>query len=406
MPNTTFQYKVRDREGRIVEGNLEGDSQSLVAEKLKQMGYVPISITTKDTGGLSRDLSFGGFGGVKLKDVAVFSRQFATMINSGLPLVRSLGILSEQTESKPLASAITQVRLDVERGASLSQALATHPKSFSNFYVAMVRAGETGGVLDAVLLELANTIERQLELRRKIKSAMTYPVAVLGLVLIIMTAMLVVVVPKFKSLFASVNSKLPLPTQVLVNASNFVRGNFIFLVAGIVGLVFGFKAWKKTPEGRSVMDRLKLRLPVMGRLVHKTAVARFARSLAVLLKSGVNILVALEITSETVDNTVVEKAMDEVQAAVQVGEPISVPMSKNKIFPSMVTQMVAVGEETGTVDDMLGKVADFFESEVSAAVEGLTAMLEPILMGFLGGAVGTMVVALYMPMFDIITKVK
>jgi type IV pilus assembly protein PilC len=405
MPST-FQYKVRDREGRIVEGNLEGDSQSLVADKLKQMGYVPISITTKETGGLSRDLSFGGFGGVKLKDVAVFSRQFATMINSGLPLVRSLGILSEQTESKPLAAAITQVRLDVERGASLSQAIATHPKAFSNFYVAMVRAGETGGVLDAVLLELANTIERQLELRRKIKSAMTYPIAVLGLVLIIMTAMLVVVVPKFKSLFASVNSKLPLPTQVLVNASNFVRGNFLFIVAGIIGLVFGFKAWKKTPEGRSLMDRFKLRVPIMGRLVHKTAVARFARSLAVLMKAGVNILVALEITSATVDNTVIEKAMDEVQAAVQVGEPISVPMSRNKIFPSMVTQMVAVGEETGTVDDMLGKVADFFESEVSAAVEGLTAMLEPILMGFLGGAVGTMVVALYMPMFDIITKVK
>src|SRR5437763_394288 len=297
-----------------MEGPVEADSTKLVAERLRSMGYVPIAIDRKANTGMKKELHIPGLGNrVKLKEVSVFSRQFATMINSGLTLLRSLTILAEQTESKPLAAIVDQVRLDVERGASLSQALAKHPKVFSRLYIAMVRAGETGGVLDSVLLQLSTTIEKQVELKGKIKSAMTYPVAVLGLVMVILTAMLVFIVPMFKKLYASLGGTLPVPTRLLlVVSSGFVKF-FPLVILFDVAVVIGFKKWIQTDGGRAHWDALKLRVPVFGKLVHKTGLARFSRTFSVLLRSGVPILESLEITSETVGNVVISKAIKDVQ---------------------------------------------------------------------------------------------
>ena len=404
----TYVYKVRDKAGKVLEGTLEADSTKLVANKLREMGYVPVAIDKKDTGGMQRELHLPSFGrsGVKLKDVSVFTRQFATMINSGLSLLRSLYILTEQTENKALAKVCDEVRQDVEKGSSLSQALARHPKVFNRLYVAMVKAGETGGVLDTVLIQVATTIEKQVELRSKIRSAMTYPVAVFAIVILIVTAMLLFIVPMFKDLYTDLGGTLPLPTRLLLAISGLVVKYFPFVLLFEVGAIFAFKRWIQTEKGRAAWDKAKLRVPVVGKLVHKTAMTRFARTLAVLLRSGVPILEALEITSETVGNSVVAKAVKEVQAGVKQGEAINAPLQGHPVFPPMVVQMMAVGEETGALDEMLDKIGEFYEQEVEAMVSALTSLLEPMLIVVMGAAVGGMVVALYMPMFNIINIVK
>jgi type IV pilus assembly protein PilC len=406
MP-ATYQYKVRDRDGRLLQGELEADSTTLVANKLRSMGYLPVSIDRQSQSKLQADLKIPGISDrVSLKEIAVFSRQFATMINSGLSLIRALNILGEQTESKVLRGIVDEVRQDVERGASLSQALGRHPKAFNRLYIAMVRAGETGGVLDGVLLQLADIIEKQVELKRKITSAMTYPVAVLALVLLILTAMLLFVVPTFETLYNDLDGTLPLPTRILLNVSRFSTKFAPVILLAEVGMAFGFKKWVQSETGRARWDAIKLRIPIFGKLVHKTAMTRFARTLAVLLRSGVPILESLEITSETVNNTVVSRAVKDVQEAVKRGETIAGPLGTHDVFPPMVVQMLAVGEETGMVDVMLEKVADFYDQEVEATVDALTSLLEPLLIVILGGAVGSMVVALYMPMFQIINLVQ
>lgn len=406
MPDT-YVYRVRDKAGKLLEGSLEADNTALVANKLKSMGYVPIAIDKKSGSAMKKELKIPGLSGrVKLKDVQVFSRQFATMINSGLTLLRSLTILAQQTENPALAEIIDQVRIDVERGASLSQALSKHPKVFSRLYIAMVRAGETGGVLDSVLLQLASTIEKQVELRGKIKSAMTYPVAVLGLVLVILTAMLVFVVPMFKKLYSSLGGTLPVPTRLLLAMSSGFVKFFPLVIIFDVAVVVAFKKWIQTEGGRAQWDIVKLRVPVFGKLVHKTAIARFSRTFSVLLRSGVPILESLEITSETVGNVVVSRAIKDVQAGVKAGESISRPLEEHKVFPPMVVQMMAVGEETGALDELLDKIATFYEQEVDATVSALTSLLEPLLIVVLGGCVGGMVISLYMPMFNIIKLVK
>jgi type IV pilus assembly protein PilC len=405
MP-ATFAYKVRDREGRIVEGSLEADSSELVVNKLRSMGYVPVAIERADASTLKKDVKLPFGGRVKQKDVAVFSRQFATMINSGLSLIRALHILEEQTESEKLRETARSVRTDVERGASLAQALARHPKVFSRLYVAMVKAGETGGVLDRVLLSLASTIEKQVELRRKIKSAMTYPVAVFVIVILIVTAMLLFVVPTFETLYADLGGQLPLPTRILLAVSRFVGKFAPFIIVAEVAAAWGLKRWVATERGRAVWDQMKLRIPVFGKLVHKTAITRFCRTLSVLLRSGVPVLESLEITSETVGNTVLQRAVKDTQEAVKSGESMASPLSKHPVFPPMVVQMLAVGEETGAVDDMLERVADFYDQEIEATVDALTSLLEPLLIVVMGATVGGMVVALYMPMFNIINLVQ
>jgi len=403
MP-TTYEYKGRDRAGNLVSGQLIGDSEGLVMIKLREMGMTPIEVK-RAKAGLKMEINLRP-GRVKLKDLAVFSRQFATMVNSGLPILRALAILGDQTENKELQKVLVQVRLDVEQGQSLSGAMARSPKAFSDLYVAMVKAGETGGVLDNVLLRLADNIEKEVELRRKVKSAMTYPVVVVMLVGLIMSAMLLFVVPQFKSIYAQLGGTLPLPTQILLTASNAVRSYWYVFALFLFGMSFAFRRYKRTDRGRAQMDAVKLKIPVFGGLFHKTALARFSSTLGMLLRSGVPILQALDIVSETVNNKVISSAVGDVQGAVREGESMAKPLSRHSVFPPMVVQMLAVGEETGAVDTMLDKVAEFYNAEVTASVDALTSLIEPLMIAIVGGAVGAAVIALYMPMFNIIKLIK
>jgi len=405
MPDTaTYTYKARDKAGKMVEGSVDADSTTLVANKLRSMGYVPIAIDEQKAKGL-KGLSLGKKK-PKLKDISIFSRQFATMINSGLALLRSLYILEEQTENKFFAGVISEVRQDVEKGASLSQAMDKHPKIFNNLYVSMVKSGEIGGNLDSVLMRLADTIEKQVELRGKIKSAMTYPVAVLSLVMIIVAAMLLFIVPIFDGLYKDLGGTLPLPTRILLVISKILTNFMPVVVLVDVGLLYAFRRWIKTTSGRAAFDAFKLKIPIIGKLVQKTALARFAGTLSALLRSGVPILESLEIVSQTVSNAVMARAVKDVQQAVRGGESIAKPLGAHAVFPAMVTQMMAVGEETGALDEMLEKIGEFYEREVEATVDALTSLLEPILIAILGSVVGAMVVALYMPMFNIIKLVQ
>jgi type IV pilus assembly protein PilC len=403
---STYAYRVRDTDGRIIGGTLEADSQGAVASRLRQMGYAPISIEESKPG-LKREITLPGLNRIKLKDLAVFSRQFATMINSGLSLLRALTILAEQTESKALAEIIGQVRNEVEQGTALSTSLAKHPKTFNRLYVAMIKAGEVGGFLDKVLLELADSIEKEVELRGKVRSAMTYPIAVFAMVIMIVAAMLVFVVPQFETLYSQLGGQLPFLTRILLGASQFVAGwgGGVVVIAVVAGVI-AFRRFHATPAGRFAVDRAKLRAPVFGPLVQKTVLSRFSRTLSTLLGSGVPILQSLEIVSETVNNDVVSRAVKDVQDSVREGESLAVPLAKHSVFPPMVVQMLAVGEETGAIDVMLDKVGDFYDAEVSAAVDSLTSLIEPILIAVMGSVVGGMVVALYLPMFNIINLVK
>ncbi|MEX0756174.1 MAG: type II secretion system F family protein [Actinomycetota bacterium] len=403
MPES-YAYKVRDKTGNVVTGTMMADSESLALNKLREMGYAPLEVN-KEKAGLKMEINLRP-GRVKLKDLSVFSRQFATMINSGLPILRALSILADQTDNSQLEKILVQVRTDVEQGSSLTKALEKHPKCFNELYTAMVAAGEMGGVLDLVLLRLADQIESEVELRRRIKSAMTYPVVVVILVMLIMSAMLLFVVPQFESIYAQLGGKLPLPTQLLLNASNALRTFWwMFLLAGI-GFWIGLNKYKKTEQGRLVIDKFKLRVPVFGQLFHKTAMARFSGTLAMLLKSGVPILQALDIVIDTVNNKVIAIAVTDVQSAVREGESMAKPLGRHAVFTPMVVQMLAVGEETGAVDTMLEKVAAFYEEEVKATVDALTSLIEPLLIAVIGGAVGAAVIALYMPMFNIINLIQ
>jgi len=400
----TYEYKVRDQSGKVVGGTLVADNEQLVLNRLREMGYVPLKIGVRSSGGMKREFNLRKK--AKLKDLAVFSRQFSTMVNSGLPILRALSILEQQTESKILAKAVVQVRTEIERGSSLSAALQKHPKVFNNLYVAMVQSGETGGVLEAVLDRLANSLEREVALRQRIKSAMTYPIVVLGFVSLILMAMLVFIVPQFQGIYSTLGGKLPLPTRLLLKVSDLVVHRAIFLIAFIGLAVFVIRRYIKTPRGRMQWDTLKLKVPVFGPLFHKTALARFSRVLGVLNKSGVPILQSLDVTAEVVNNALIAKAIRDVQEAVKQGESLSKPLGRHGVFPPMVVQMLNVGEETGAMDTMLDKVATFYDNEVSATVDSLTALIEPVMIFFVGGAVGLAVIALYLPMFNIINLIE
>jgi type IV pilus assembly protein PilC len=405
MP-TSYAYKVRDRDGKMAAGSMEAESEEAVVGRLRQLGYAPISIEPEKSAGLKTEVKLPGTGRVKLKDLAVFSRQFATMINSGLSLLRSLTILGEQTSNRRLGEVILQVRAEVEQGTSLSAALAKHPKIFNRLYVSMVRAGEIGGFLDQVLVKVAETFEKEVELRGKIRSAMTYPIVVSIMVIGIVAAMLIFIVPTFASLYASLGGTLPLPTRMLMGASALLRRFFLLVLLGTGILVYALRRWKATDSGRYQLDRFKLKVKVFGPLFHKTALSRFSRTLSTLIRAGVPILQALEIVGETVNNMVISRAVRDVQDAVREGESLATPLAKHATFPAMVVQMMAVGEETGALDTMLSKVADFYDQEVEAAVASLTSMIEPILIAVMGAAVGGMVIALYMPLFNIINLVQ
>jgi type IV pilus assembly protein PilC len=401
MPDT-YAYKVRDRGGNLVSGTLVADNEALVLQRLREQGLTPLEVG-KQGRGFNIDLTKKK---VKLKELSVFSRQFATMINSGLPILRALAILSDQTNNKELARVLGECRLDIEQGSSLSAAIQKHPKVFNNLFVSMVKSGETGGSLDSVLLRLADMIENEVKLRGKIKSAMTYPIAVVALVSLILSGMLLFVVPQFKSIYAQLGGSLPLPTQVLLMISNVFKKYWYIVIIAFFGGRFFLRRWKATPAGREAVDAFKLRVPVFGSLFHKTALARFAGTLGMLLRSGVPILQALDIVSDTVNNKVISKAVDDVQSSVREGESMAKPLAKHKVFPPMVVQMLAVGEETGQVDTMLEKVSTFYNQEVEASVDALTSLIEPLLIAVIGGAVGAAVIALYMPMFNIIKLIK
>jgi type IV pilus assembly protein PilC len=401
----TFTYKARTRQGEILQDQVEGLDTMSVVSSLRQQGLLVIDV--KEQGVSQKDL-FEPFKKVRLGDLVVFTRQFATMINAGLPIVRSLYILSEQTENRKLKDTIDAVRKDVEAGLSLSEALDKHPEVFSRLYIEMVRAGEIGGILDGVLLRIADQLENDQELRRKIKSAMTYPIIVLILAILAASFMLIFIVPIFARMFEDLGGTLPLPTRVAMGASNILTSIFgVFVYAGMGAAVFGFLRWKKTEHGRRIWGRISLRLPAkIGDVLQKVALARFARTLGTLSAAGVPILQALEITATSSGNWVIEKALLKSRDAIREGIPIYKPLESEPVFPPMVTRMIAVGEETGDVDGMLGKIADFYESEVDATVKALTSIIEPLMIVVVGSIVGGIIISMYLPMFKIFELVE
>jgi type IV pilus assembly protein PilC len=402
----SYAYRVRTREGRVVEGKMDADGEGAVANRLRSQGMIPIQISKEAKLNAKTELHILPQR-VKLKDLAIFSRQFATMINSGLSLLRTLNILSEQTENPLLAKTITLLRDDVERGSSLSGAMSKHPKVFNNLFVSMVKAGETGGQLDTVLNRVADTFEADYKLRQKVKSAMTYPIVVAGIAMLLVTVMLLFVVPTFAKMFTDLGGTLPLPTKILMMLSDKAK---ILVPLGIVSLIGGTILYKKVraknAEMRLRFDQFKLKIPVFGDLFQKVAVSRFARTLGLLLRAGVPILQALDIVADSTGNEVLARAARDVKDSVKSGESMSEPLTRHSVFPPMVVQMIAVGEDTGALDAMLDKVSDFYDQEVESTTESLTSLIEPIMIAVLGGVVGAMVIALYMPMFKIFDLIK
>jgi type IV pilus assembly protein PilC len=403
---TTFEYAVRDKAGKLVSGKLEADSQAAVVQRLKTMGYAPVSINEANAG-LKKEISIPGFGKkVKLKDLAIFSRQFATMIDSGLSLLRSLTILSEQTENKYFAEMIAEVRNDVEAGSSLSAAMTSKPDVFPPLMTNMCKAGEVGGFLDKVLLEIAKNYEAEVKLRGKVKSAMTYPVVVFVMAILAVTVMLIFVVPTFSKIFASLGGTLPAPTRVLVFLSKAMK---ILAPIGLVGVVVLWQVYRRVKNQervRRVIDPIKLKVPVFGPLFQKIALARFARNLGTMLGAGVPILQSLQIVGDATGNVIIGDATHAVMDSVREGESLAGPLKQHPVFPPMVVQMMAVGEDTGALDGMLHKIAEFYDQEVEATTEALTALIEPIMIAVMGGLIGSMVVALYLPMFKVFDLVK
>jgi type IV pilus assembly protein PilC len=402
----SYAYRVRTRDGRVVEGKMDADGEAAVASRLRSQGMVPIQISKEAKVSMRIEIRIIP-AKVKLKDLAVFSRQFSTMINSGLALMRTLNILAEQTENPLLAKTTAALRDDVERGSSLSAAMSKYPKVFNTLYVSMVRAGETGGQLDTVLVRVADTLEADYKLRTQVKSAMTYPVVVAGISVLLVTAMLLFVVPTFAAMFEGLGGELPLPTQILMTLSNSAK----FLVPlMILGFIVGFVVYKRVraanAEARLATDKIKLKIPIFGGLFQKVALSRFSRTLALLLRAGVPVLQALDIVAETTGNEVLTRATTDVKDNVRSGETMAGPLGRHEVFPPMVVQMISVGEDTGALDAMLDKIADFYDQEVTSTTESLTSLIEPLMIGVLGGIVGAMVIALYMPMFKIFDLIK
>lgn len=401
----TFEYKVRDRSGSLVEGQLEGDSMALVVRKLREMGYMPISVTPKSQINMKTEIKIPGFSDrVKLREVAVVTRQLSTMVDSGLSVVRSLGILAGQVDNAELARVLNVVRLDVEHGSSLSAACAKHPKVFSNLFCTLVAAGEVGGNLDEVLGNLATTIEKQANLNRTIRGAMTYPAVVLCVMLAIFAAMLIFIVPVFQNLFKTLGGKLPLPTQILINVSNVIASVWALLIIAVIVIgIIALRRWRKTDKGEITWDRLMLRPPIFGPLFHKVALARVTGTLSSLMSSGVPILESIDICADTAGNRTVADVLRLAKDGVREGRPLADPLREHEdIIPSLVVQMIEVGEQTGALDNMLRKVAEFYDQEVESTVNNLTALLEPLLTVVMGVMVGTMVICLYLPMFSYI----
>ena len=407
MSTLLYAYRARDRSGNVHSGELEGDSSAAVARSLRERGMIPLAVSEKRVSAFEKELSLPKLGKkVKTKELALISRQMATMVNSGLSLIRALVILEQQAENPYLREVLSNVRVKVEQGTSLSGALEAHPKVFGQLYVSMVRAGEVGGALDETLTRLADTLEAATRLRSKVKSAMAYPIVVLNLIVFIVMAMLVFVVPIFEKMYADLGGELPLPTQTLINISGLVTGMWWLWLGVLGGSAYGFVRWKKTDKGSRQWDAIKLRFPIFGKLVQKVAISRFARTFSVLSRTGVPVLQALDIVAETAGNATLADAIVDVQASVKKGESLAEPLERHEIFPPMVTQMMAVGEETGALDTMLSKVSDFYDREVDDTINALTSLIEPILIIVMGVVVGGILICLYLPMFNIANLIQ
>jgi len=403
---STYTYTARPSGGNQTTGQIQGDSKAAAAAELRRRGLTVLSLEEKK--GLP-DLNelLEGFTAIKLRDKVIFSRQFATMINAGLALLRALYILEAQTENPRFRKILSLVRQDVEAGMPLSDSLEKHPVAFDRLFVSMVRAGEVGGVLDQTLERLATQLEKDDSLRRSVKSAMTYPILIGVFAIVVLFALIIFVIPVFGAMYDDLGGQLPLLTRIMVAASDFLRGFWFVVFPAMFLAIYGLKRLKNTKVGRETWDKTKLRLPMkLGPIVQKIAVSRFSRTLATLVSSGVPILQAIEITGRTSGNTVIEYAMEGVKENIKAGDSIARPLEKISVFPPMVTQMISIGEETGALDTMLHKIADFYEDEVDAAVKSLTSILEPIMMIFIGGIVGLVVVSMYLPIFNLFQLVQ
>lgn len=397
MPKT-FSWTGKTSQGSILNGDMVANNKEEVINALRNQGIIPTIINEKKSEGIQL------FGKKKQKitdkDIVVFTRQFSTMFSAGIPIVQGLDIMGKQMENKTLRSLINQIKSDVETGTTLADALKKHPRIFDDLYVNLVAAGEAGGVLDAVLMRLANYIEKSMKLKKKVKGAMIYPLIVMSVAVLVIAVIMIFVIPVFAKIFGEMGAALPTPTRIVIAISKFLGGiGGVSLLAGIIGTFFGLRQYRRTVPGRKNTDRALLKIPLIGDLLRKVAVARFTRTLGTLISSGVPILEALEICAKSSGNKIVEEVIFVVKSEVASGKTVAEPLSKSEIFPPMVVQMINVGESTGALDQMLTKIADFYDDEVDNSVSNLTTMLEPMLMVFLGVIIGFIVVALYLPIF-------
>ncbi len=400
----TFVFRALDFAGAQAKGEVEAESKQAVADQLKARGLVVVDISSKHS---SKEINIALFERVKAADLTIMSRQLATMVASGMTLLRALYVLEAQTDSPPLKTAIVAVRKDVEAGLPFSTALARHPKVFNQLYIAMVASGETSGRLDDALLRVSDQLEKDDALRRQVKSAMMYPAVIISFAFIILIALITFLVPVFENVFREFGGKLPPITQFTVNISHLMKHQWYLLIGGVVLIVVAFRRWKGSSWGRPQWDRVRLKIPFkIGTVVQKVALARWSRTLSSLVAAGVPILQALDITGKTAGNAMIERAMLDVTASVKSGGTITAPLKEAPIFPVMVVQMVGVGEETGALSTMLAKVAEFYEDEVATAVKGLTSLLEPVMIMLVGGIVGFIVIAMYMPLFKIYDQIR
>jgi len=398
-----FEYTAKNAtSGRILKGTLDVPTKDEVIAFIRKNRMILVS--AREAPAQVRLPSFKK--GVSTRDVVIFTRQFATMINAGLPLVQSLSILAQQTENKTLKEVTKQVVYDVEAGNTLADALSKHPRAFPDLYVNMVAAGEAGGILDTILLRLATFLEKNDALIRKVKGALVYPAVIISVAVVAIAVLLVFVIPTFSSMFASVNMTLPLPTRVVIGSSQFLLRYWYLMIGVIVVGAFGFRSYYSTPNGKKAIDGALLRAPVLGDLLRKTAVSRFTRTLGTLISSGVSILDGLEITAKTAGNRVIHDAIMQSRQSIAGGETIAGPLQTSGVFPPMVISMISVGEQTGGLDEMLAKIADFYDAEVDVAVSALLSLMEPVMIVVLGVIVGGMVVAMYLPIFDMVNAIQ
>jgi len=398
----TFKYSYRDTQGRIQNGEIEAPNEAAVSSKLRSMGLAPISIDAVRASALKREIKIPGLTDkISLKDISILSRQLATMIQAGLSIIRALNILAEQTENAALGKVVLDVRSDVETGVSLSQAIGRHPTVFPPLMINMIRAGEVGGFLDSVLLSIAENFESEVKLRNKVKSAMAYPVVVFVIAIVAVVGMLLFIVPVFANMFATLGGELPPLTAALVAISDFLKvGTIPMIIVGFGVSVFWTRN-KNKKEFREKVEPLYLKLPVFGGLIQKIAISRFTRNFGAMIRAGVPILQALDIVGEASGNVVIEHAANDVRESVRTGNTLAGPLAEHAVFPAMVVQMISVGEDTGALDTMLDKIADFYDQEVESTTDALTSLIEPLMIGVLGSIIGTMIIGLYMPIFGI-----